>query len=363
MIRLRHISIICLFALIAMGCKADVQPDSLWNKEFGCAQDIIDTYLTVKKSIKKSDKEQQTINNCHYVWHCGEYMFKCRGKNEDIYNLPEHAQELNIDDEVIATYMEKCDIARFVDHYFTLQAMKRGCEFEEARDGITMTVFFPLRSMNSNDYEKLSKVFSYRNSALHTAYLKKLVHPLTNSGCNKELLEIRTLIENNVAESELKSKVLSLYDIYSNIMPGMPAPDVTFKDAEGKRYSISDFKGKVIVIDVWATWCSSCLKNMPHFMQLIQEFEGRNDVVFFTASTDSDDVKEKWLAAIKKHKMESMTNLTPDRSSGPQFEEKYFVSSVPRYIVIDKQGNIVSAFAPKPNGGMKELIERTLECK
>lgn len=363
MIKLRYISVICLLTLLTLSCKANVQQDTLWNREFTCAQDIIDTFQAAKKSIKKSDKEQQILNTCHYVWHCGEYMFKCRGKNEDIYKLPKYTSELDLDNEIVAAYIEEHKVARFVDHYFTLQAMKRGCSFDDSRDGVTMTVFFPLRSMNSNDYDKLNKVFSCKNNAVHTAYLKKLVHPLTNSGCNKELLEIRSLIENNVAECELKSKILSLYDIYSTIMPGMKAPDVTFKDSEDNRYSISGFKGKVIVIDVWATWCSSCLKNMPAFMELINQYEGREDVVLFTVSTDSDDIKDKWLAAIEKYNMGGMLNLTPDRNAPAQFEEKYFVSSVPRYIVIDKHGYIVSAFAPKPNSGMKELIDKTLECE
>ena len=357
MTRLKEISLTILLLFATLSCKADVQVDSLWNKEFACAKDIIDTYQTAKKGIRKSDKEQQILNICHYVWQSGEYMFRCKGKNLDINELHKYAEELDLDNETVAVYMEKHDIARFADHYFALQAMKRGSTFEDARDGITMTVFFSLRSMNSNDYEKLNKVFSYKNNALHTAYLKKLIHPLTNSGCSKELFEIRTLIEKNVAESELKDKVLSLYDIYSTIMPGKEAPNVTFKDAEGNRYTINGFKGKIIVIDVWATWCSSCLKNMPRFMELIKDFEGCEDVVLFTVSTDSDDLKEKWLAAINKHNMGGMLNLTPDRSADSQFEEKYLISSVPRYLVIDKQGYIVSAFAPKPGNGLKEIID------
>ena len=95
-------------------------------------------------------------------------------------------------------------------------------------------------------------------------------------------------------------------------------------------------------------------------MELIKEFEGNEDVAFFTVSTDSEELKEKWLAAIEKHNMGSMLNLTPDRSTTEQFEEKFFVGSVPRYIVIDKEGKIVSAFAPKPGGGLKEMIKNSL---
>lgn len=352
----RHRFIFFLLVMLAIAGNAMQATDSLWNREFACAQDIIDTYTTAKKSISKKEKELHILNACNYVWYSGEYMFKCRGKNEDITRLPKHAIEIELDNETVAGFMTEHNAGRFADHYFTLQAMKRGCSFDESRDGVEMTVFFPIRSLNANDYIKLNKVFAYKNDALHTAFLKRLSHLLPNSGCNKELLEILPLIKNNVAESKLKSKVISQYDIFTSIMPGAQASDVTFKDKDEKRYSIGDFKGRVIVIDVWATWCSSCLKNMPKFMELIKEFENNKEVVFFTVSTDSDELKAKWLAAINKHNMGSMLNLTPDRSATTQFEEKYLVSSVPRYIVIDKEGKIVSAFAPKPGSGLKEMI-------
>ena len=358
---IRKTLIFSLLALLTISCKANNKTDSLWNREFACAQDIIDTYHTIKKSTSKKDKEQQALNACNFIWQSGEYMFKCRGKNEDIALLPEYAQELELDNEIVAKYMQEHKMARFADHYFTLQAMKRGSSFDASRDGIEMTVFFPIRSLNENDYLKLNAVFTCKNDALHAAYLKKMMHMLSNNGCNNELMAIRKLIEENVADSEQKEKVLALYDMYETIMPGKQAPDVTFKDAEGNIYTINDFKGKVIVMDIWATWCSSCLKNMPKFMELIKEFEGNKDVIFFTVSTDSDDLKERWLAAIKKHKMEGMLNLTPDRSATEQFEEKYFVSAVPRYIVIDKQGKIVSAFAPKPGEELKDTINKLIK--
>ena len=356
---LRKISIICLLALIAISCNANIQPDSLWSKEFGCAQDIIETYLIAQKSIN-SDKEQEILNACYYVWNSGEYMFKCRGKNEDIALLPKYAEELELDNEIVAKFMQEHKMARFADHYFTLQAMKRGCTFDASRDGIEMTVFFPIRGLNENDYQKLQTIFTSKNDDLHTAYLKKMMHMLSSNGCNNELLAIRNLIEKNVAESKQKEKIMTLYDSYATIMPGTQAPDVAFKDAEGNRYTISNFKGKVIVIDVWATWCGSCLKNMPKFMELINTFKDNRDVVFFTVSTDSDELKDKWLEAIEKHKMGEMLNLTPDRNSTSHFEDKYFVSSVPRYIVIDKEGKIVSAFAPKPGKELEKIIKELL---
>ena len=82
--------------------------------------------------------------------------------------------------------------------------------------------------------------------------------------------------------------------------------------------------------------------------------------MFATVSTDSEDLREKWIAAINKHNMGDLLNLTPDRNVAGQFEEKYFVGSVPRYIVITKEGVIVSAFAPKPGPALKEMIINSL---
>ena len=357
---IKRTTIFLSMALLAIASNAMQVTDSLWSREFACAQEIIDTYTAIQKASDKKNKEQEILNACYYVWHSGEYMFKCRGKNEDIALLPKYAEELELDNEIVAKFMREHKMTRFADHYFTLQAMKRGCTFDASRDGIEMTVFFPIRSLNENDYLKLQAIFTCKNEALHTAYLKKMVHMLSNNGCNNELLVIRNLIEKNVAESEQKKKIIALYDSYATIMPGVQAPDVAFKDAKGKKYTISSFKGKVIVIDVWATWCGSCLKNMPKFMELINSFKENKDVVFFTVSTDSDELREKWLAAIEKHKMGGMLNLTPERNSTPQFEEKYFVSSVPRYIVIDKEGKIVSAFAPKPGKELEKIIKELL---
>ena len=113
---IRKTLIFSLLALLTISCKANNKTDSLWNREFACAQDIIDTYHTIKKSTSKKDKEQQALNACNFIWQSGEYMFKCRGKNEDIALLPEYAQELELDNEIVAKYMQEHKMARLADH-------------------------------------------------------------------------------------------------------------------------------------------------------------------------------------------------------------------------------------------------------
>ena len=96
-----HIMTIASIALLALSCYNPPQVDSLWQKEFNTAQEIVDTYKAIDETLRDSDKERQTKNMCHYIWNSGEYMFKCRGKNEDIALLPQHIDELALDDEIV----------------------------------------------------------------------------------------------------------------------------------------------------------------------------------------------------------------------------------------------------------------------
>ena len=143
-------------------------------------------------------------------------------------------------------------------------------------------------------------------------------------------------------------------------MDGAPAPKVILKDKEGKEYTFEEFKGKVLVIDIWATWCSSCLAKMPEYMKLRSEFADNKDVEFITVSIDRKSKRKLWLSAIKKHSMEQMINLTTDDDNYSDFEDKYNISGVPRYMIIDKEGKIVKAYAPAAGEEMKRMIIENL---
>ena len=363
---------IAAIAMLAMACGKSSQSnvndavsaedialyDSIWQRPFNNAGEIIALYDSIKSVTNDEEQGLHTLNQCHFVWNSGEYMFKCRGKNEDIYELPAHATTLSFDNDVVSQFAATKKIGKFADHYFTLQAMKDGDSFNESRDGVTATVFYEIRALNENDYNKLRTVFTSKNSALHNEYLERLKFPLQNSGCTNGLKSIEPLIEENVADSPLKTEVLELYEVFTRIMPGNQAPLSTLKDAEGKEYTFADFKGKVLVIDVWATWCHSCLANMHKFAGMRQWFMKEGDVCFITVSIDRSEDKEVWMEALKKHNMQGMLNLFPDCEVQSQFETDFCISGVPRYIIIGKKGEIISAHAPTPGPEMATMIER-----
>ena len=127
---------------------------------------------------------------------------------------------------------------------------------------------------------------------------------------------------------------------------GKPAIDFTYPDRNGKMVSLSDFKGKVVVVDVWATWCAPCKAEIPHLKKLEAEFEGRNDIVFLAVSLDVAKDKEKWLKMLEDQKMGGI-HLFADGFS--QIAKSYQITGIPRFMVFDKKGNIVSTNSPRPS--------------
>ena len=323
--------------------------DSVWTRSFKCAEEIVGVYTPGK------------YNDCYMIWYSAEYLLKNKGQAEDGKLLLDTFPKLSLDDSILTSIVSQKKYERLIDHYYFLCALKDGEPFDTARDGITVDMrFHQLRELNENDYRKLKGVFSSSNEVLHSMYLKKMPFLFQNNGCTEGLERLRPLIEKQTANSPEKEKVLSLYRQYSPLMKGKLAPLSVLKDAKGHEHTFAEFKGKYLVVDVWATWCSSCLKKMPFFLKLSEKYSHREDIAFITLSIDRSKAKERWLKALEKHRMTGLLNLIPDKDCASPFEDDYFVSGVPRYLVIDKAGNLVTAFAPSPGNGLEELVEKLL---
>ena len=123
--------------------------------------------------------------------------------------------------------------------------------------------------------------------------------------------------------------------------------------------SLSDFKGKVVVVDVWATWCTPCKAEIPHLKKLEKEFEGNNDIVFIGVSVDKAKDKEKWLKMLDDMQMVGV-QLFADGFS--KIAQDYGITAIPRFMVFDKKGNIVSTNSPRPsNPQLKALLMKELK--
>lgn len=139
---------------------------------------------------------------------------------------------------------------------------------------------------------------------------------------------------------------------------GVPAADFTCPDVNGNMVSLSDFKGKVVVVDVWATWCGPCKQQIPHFKKLEEEMQGK-DVVFIGVSVDEAKDKQKWMDFVKK---EELGGVQLHASGWSKITKDYKITGIPRFMVFDKKGNVVPVDAPRPSTqDLKKMIEEELK--
>lgn len=329
-----------------------------WDKNFQNAKDIKEVY---KQHVHaKNSAERLTWNKCFMILKSGEYITRYKGVKQDTKFLVRQIPQINLNDSSVISFLQTQHPGRFADYYYMIRALKKGETFDAARDGISISTQLPARPLNHNDFAKLKDIFSSKNSLLHDTFLEKMKFLFQNNGCPTEIAALRSIIESHVEDSPLKQEILKLYTLYEVLSKGKPTPLSSLKDSEGKTYTFADFKDKVIVADIWATWCCSCIEKMPKFIQLRNEFKNSDKVLFLTISIDRQSAYNKWLKAIKENHMTGMLNLvaSPEDSS---FISDYQVVGVPRYLIIDKKGKIVSVFAPGPGKEMKELIQNALK--
>jgi cytochrome c biogenesis protein CcmG/thiol:disulfide interchange protein DsbE len=116
---------------------------------------------------------------------------------------------------------------------------------------------------------------------------------------------------------------------------GQPAPDFTFPDLDGKEISLSEFRGKVVLVNIWATWCPPCRDEMPSMQKLYEKFKGR-DFEILAVSIDADG-REAVAPFIQQMNLTFPALLDPNE----KIRSLYAITGVPESFIIDKNGILV----------------------
>jgi len=164
--------------------------------------------------------------------------------------------------------------------------------------------------------------------------------------------------------ASVKKEYLKIYDQFSSdtAYVGKSSYNFTLPDSTGRMISMKDFKGKVVFIDVWATWCGPCREQFPFLKEVEEEYKNNNDIVFLGISIDRARDRQKWINMIKK---ENLPPLQLFDDMGKFFAHKYDIHAVPRFLLISKEGKWIEVRCPRPEAkeDLKKYLDKALQEK
>ena len=134
----------------------------------------------------------------------------------------------------------------------------------------------------------------------------------------------------------------TLCNRWRKLSVGALSPNFNCTDLSGKKVSLSDFKGKYVYIDIWATWCGPCQREIPHLQKLEEKYHGK-DIYFVSISCDNN--KKAWENRVRA----GLKGIQLHFVNGDTFMNDYMIKGIPRFILLDKEGKIISVDMSRPS--------------
>lgn len=142
------------------------------------------------------------------------------------------------------------------------------------------------------------------------------------------------------------------------LKPGCVAPDFVLSTPDGKMVRLSDYKGKYVVIDFWASWCSDCRKDAPFIVELYRTYKDAG-IEFIGVSFDTD--KESWMSAIKQYGMDYVQVSELKKMRETEVYKTYGIKWIPSLCLIDPQGKVMlsTVVSEKIQRVLQEVVDRS----
>ncbi|WIO74924.1 TlpA disulfide reductase family protein [Porticoccaceae bacterium LTM1] len=224
-----------------------------------------------------------------------------------------------------ADYLKIDNAVSLIDNYFFREALRSGSpKVGEILSG-------PLQSIGPDD--------------LKEAYLQERLKPFLERRPSDEMyFQMVDPVRKYMSSNESQELLFAL-DKYYLTKVGSPGFDFNFENSDGDYVSLSSLKGKVVYIDLWATWCGPCKAQIPYIQELEKDFHDQ-DIVFVSISSDDD--QDTWREFVDEEDLSGI-QLIADSESWRTMVKLYDIAGIPRFIILDKNGNIVDLNAPRPS--------------
>ncbi len=289
-----------------------------------------------KKELKGLDvnfiKKQNKVLDYHRAIHMSNYEMNHRRitKNNDFKvsdTFPNPLENIDLENN------------KDFDEFWNYKQLVKGNFYKNVREEVA-------RSGKENYKVTLEKIRKMKAGSIRNSFLADMVGKI--SGLDAKSKEIHDAIMELSTDEKLKNQLKTKMDRLRKIAKGNPSPIFeNYENYKGGTTSLKDFKGKFVYIDVWATWCGPCKRQIPFMKELEEKYHGK-DIVFVSISVDELKNKEDWKKMVKEKEMIGI-QLFADKSWKSKFVQGYGINSIPRFILIDPKRNIIDANAPRPS--------------
>lgn len=283
-----------------------------------------------------------------------QYFFALGKDSIDVpQSVNEAINEMPVDTIALKTGM--FDYALIAQLFYQHKINNAIYEENESMDDDSLEVIFPLlveTKIKSKKYPK--EIEDYLR-------VKGADYQIRMYGITPNTKKLAGLLEKEIVSNEFKSAIREDIARWEKIGPGKPAPQFSGVTPEGKKISLSDLRGKIVYVDIWATWCGPCVEEFPESKKVQADFKDNDKVAFLYVSIDRDTLAWKKMAG--SNKVPNGMHIINGTDSPNSVWNQYHVWGVPRYLLIDAAGRMVATHAVRPSSGDVQAELRKLLAK
>jgi len=310
--------------------------------------EVDSTQINVVDSTKLSEDGKFELKRSgpyanFYKLRIGTNMFDLIAKNgDDIDFTTDLSDSLHIYNITGSDESEKMKEFNKLSNFYTDKNTKLTQEYEQKAQALgkqsdsLLQVYMPVFKKNINDFGNQAVVFMNNNkNSLAGFYAASTLDPDT---FEPQLIAYADAIQGKFNGNPTVQNFIKQMEALKPISIGHAAPDFTMMGIDGKPVKLSDFKGKFVMLDFWASWCGPCRQENPN---VVKQYAAYHPKGFNILSISLDTSKTNWQAAINNDKLtwthaSDMANFT-----GPT-ELLYHIQAIPSNFLINEQGIIVA---------------------